>query len=162
MNHPCRNGPHWPNFWPFCVAMPALRQRRGEGCRHSGAAREYFARSPPRQSAERLFRAKGNSPERTSRTQADRAFLLLYQCHCERAFRVHLQGKKISNLLATLPPRRRMTVDARAKQVSLLCEFPLRSSNGALNGSLIHRTRDSRAGGVLGPDTFHREARSRV
>jgi len=115
-----------------------------------------------RRSAERLFRAKGNSPERTSRTQADRAFLLLYQCHCERAFRVHLQGKKISNLLATLPPRRRMTVDARAKQVSLLCEFPLRSSNGALNGSLIHRTRDSRAGGVLGPDTFHREARSRV
>ena len=131
--------------------LPSLRSSAG-----------VFRALAPRQSAERLFRAKGNSPERTSRTQADRAFLLLYQCHCERAFRVHLQGKKISNLLATLPPRRRMTVDARAKQVSLLCEFPLRSSNGALNGSLIHRTRDSRAGGVLGPDTFHREARSRV
>lgn len=44
--------------------------------------------------------------------------------------------QKNSNLLATLSLKRRMIVDARAKQVSLLSEFPLRSSNGALNGSL--------------------------
>jgi len=44
--------------------------------------------------------------------------------------------EKISSALARLTLRVLMTVDAREKQVSLVSEFPLRSSNGALNGSL--------------------------
>jgi hypothetical protein len=70
-------------------------------------------------------------------------------------------ARKISNALGCLTGARRMIVDAREKRVSLVSEFPLRGSNGAHNGSLMLRTRDSRTGGALGPDTFHREAGSR-
>jgi hypothetical protein len=43
---------------------------------------------------------------------------------------------ELSNPLGCLSGARRMIVDAREKRVSLGIEFPLRSSNGALNGSL--------------------------
>ena len=45
--------------------------------------------------------------------------------------------EKISSALARLTLGVRLIVDAREKQVSLVSEFPLRSSNGAHNGSLI-------------------------
>ena len=79
---------------------------------------------------------RGNRPRMNVMDARRTRFFLAPPVRLRASASLHLQGKKISNLLATLTPRRRMTVDARAKQVSLLCEFPLRSSNGALNGSL--------------------------
>jgi len=77
----------------------------------------------------------------------------------------HLQAKKISNPPARLTGCRRMIVDARAKQVSLGSEFPLRSSNGALNGSLTRlnqglESRWSARPGYFSPGS--RKPRSRV
>src|SRR6185295_649886 len=77
----------------------------------------------------------------------------------------HLQAKKNSNPPARLSRCRRMTVDARAKQVSLRSEFPLRSSNGALNGSLTRLNQGLESRWSAGPGYFSpgsRKPRSRV
>ena len=44
--------------------------------------------------------------------------------------------KNFASSLARLTMNEGLIVDARAEQVTLIVEFPLRSSNGALNGSL--------------------------